>query len=246
MNERLSPAPDTPRHVAMIMDGNGRWARKRGVPRIAGHRAGAETVRAMLEVCKDAGVHYLTLYAFSTENWSRSSDEVQGLMGLLNEMLRRRRADLHKNKVRLNVIGDVARLPESVRKTVRSVVEDTADYREGVLTLALSYGARDEITRAVRAIAEEVRSGRLGSEEITEETVSSHLDTGDMPDPDLLIRTAGECRLSNFLLWQLSYAEFWITATLWPDFSKEEFREALEAFASRERRFGGRQCSNSD
>ena len=230
----------------MIMDGNGRWARKRGVPRIAGHRAGAETVRAMLEVCKDAGVHYLTLYAFSTENWSRSSDEVQGLMGLLNEMLRRRRADLHKNKVRLNVIGDVARLPESVRKTVRSVVEDTADYREGVLTLALSYGARDEITRAVRAIAEEVRSGRLGSEEITEETVSSHLDTGDMPDPDLLIRTAGECRLSNFLLWQLSYAEFWITATLWPDFSKEEFREALEAFASRERRFGGRQCSNSD
>ena len=230
----------------MIMDGNGRWARKRGVPRIAGHRAGAETVRAMLEVCKDAGVHYLTLYAFSTENWSRSSDEVQGLMGLLNEMLRRRRADLHKNKVRLNVIGDVARLPESVRKTVRSVVEDTADYREGVLTLALSYGARDEITRAVRAIAEEVRSGRLGSEEITEETVSSHLDTGDMPDPDLLIRTAGECRLSNFLLLQLSYAEFWITSTLWPDFSKEEFREALEAFASRERRFGGRQCSNSD
>lgn len=235
-----------PRHVAVIMDGNGRWARQHDKPHLAGHRAGAETVRRLVEVCGNSDIQYLTLYAFSTENWSRPPAEVKGLMALLDEFLRQRANDLHKNEIRLNVIGDLEQLPAEVRRTLDRVMEETSAHRRGTLTLALSYGARAEITTAVRAIAEEVRNGRIDPDEISEQTVSAHLYTADLPDPDLLIRTAGEYRLSNFLLWQLSYAEFWITATLWPDFSKEEFQQALRDYGSRQRRFGGRPCLNTD
>lgn len=235
-----------PRHVAVIMDGNGRWARQHDKPHLAGHRAGAETVRRLVEICGNSDIQYLTLYAFSTENWSRPAAEVKGLMALLDEFLRQRANDLHKNEIRLNVIGDLEQLPAEVRRTLDRVMEETSAHRRGTLTLALSYGARAEITTAVRAIAEEVRNGRLDSDEISEQTVSAHLYTADLPDPDLLIRTAGEYRLSNFLLWQLSYAEFWITPTLWPDFSKEEFQQALRDYGSRQRRFGGRPCLNTD
>lgn len=228
------------------MDGNGRWARHQGKPHLAGHRAGAETVRRVLEVCGDTGVEYLTLYAFSTENWSRPPAEVKGLMALLEEFLRHHAKDLHKNQVRLNVIGNLARLPDGVQSTLSDVMAATRHYDRGVVTLALSYGARDEMVRAVRDIAEEVRRGDLAPEAITEETISDRLDTAGLPDPDLLIRTAGEYRLSNFLLWQLSYAEFWVTSTLWPDFSKEEFTRALQDYGRRERRFGGRPCSGTD
>ncbi len=238
--------PKVPRHVAVIMDGNGRWARQHGKPHLAGHRAGAETVRRLVEVCGDSDIQYLTLYAFSTENWSRPPAEVKGLMTLLDEFLRRRADDLHKNKICLNVIGDLERLPSEVRNTLNRVTEDTRAYRKGTLTLALSYGSRDEITKAVRAIAEKVRNGSLDPDLISEQTVAAHLYTADLPDPDLLIRTAGEYRLSNFLLWQLSYAEFWVTPTLWPDFSKEEFLQALRDYGNRQRRFGGRPCSNTD
>ncbi len=235
-----------PRHVAVIMDGNGRWARQHGKSHLAGHRAGAETVRRLVEVCGNSDIDYLTLYAFSTENWSRPPAEVNGLMALLDEFLRQRAADLHKNEIRLNMIGDLERLPADVRGTLDRVMADTREHRRGTLTLALSYGARDEITKAVRAIAEEARNGSLEPDAISEETVANHLYTADLPDPDLLIRTAGEYRLSNFLLWQLSYAEFWITPTLWPDFSKEEFQQALRDYSSRQRRFGGRPCLNTE
>lgn len=234
-----------PRHVAVIMDGNGRWASQQGKPHLAGHRAGAETVRRLVEVCGDSDIEYLTLYAFSTENWSRPPAEVKGLMTLLDEFLRQRANDLHKNEIRLNVIGGLERLPSEVRRTLDRVVEDTQAHKRGTLTLALSYGSRDEITKAVRAIAEEVRNGSLDPDGISEATVANHLYTAELPDPDLLIRTAGEYRLSNFMLWQLSYAEFWITPTLWPDFSKEEFQQALRDYGSRQRRYGGRPCLNT-
>ena len=234
-----------PRHVAVIMDGNGRWASQQGKPHLAGHRAGAETVRRLVEVCGDSDIEYLTLYAFSTENWSRPPAEVKGLMTLLDEFLRQRAKDLHKNEIRLNVIGDLEPLPSEVRRTLDRVVEDTHAHKRGTLTLALSYGSRDEITKAVRAIAEEVRNGSLDPDGISEATVANHLYTAELPDPDLLIRTAGEYRLSNFMLWQLSYAEFWITPTLWPDFSKEEFQQALRDYGSRKRRYGGRPCLNT-
>lgn len=240
-----SSEASVPRHVAIIMDGNGRWARKRGLSHLAGHRAGAETVRRVVEECSAQGVEYLTLYAFSTENWSRPKTEISGLMELLNQFLKERRGDLHKQGLRLNVIGNVAGLPASVRNVLQSVAEETREYRRGVLTLALNYGGRDEIVRAVRRIARDVQDGVLSPEDVREETVEQCLDTADLPSPDLLIRTAGEYRLSNFLLWQLSYAEIWVSEVLWPDFSKEDFREALQQYSRRDRRFGGRPCSST-
>jgi len=233
------PPKQAPLHVGIIMDGNGRWAKARALPRLAGHRAGAETIRRILEACPGLGVHWLTLYAFSTENWRRPDDEVSGLMSLLDQFLRERRKDLDKQRIRLNAIGGLERIPEPARTRLFETMAATRHHDRGVLTLALNYGARSEIVTATRRLAEEVAAGRLRPDEITEERLSGALSTAGMPDPDLIIRTSGEMRLSNFLLWQASYAEFWCTPTLWPDFSCDEFRRAVEDLARRGRRFGG-------
>ncbi len=228
-----------PRHVAIIMDGNGRWASERGLPRSAGHRAGAESVRRVVEACSEFGVKYLTLYAFSTENWSRPVGEVRALMRLLKDFLEERTADLHRYHIRLQAIGEIERLPAGVRRKLSEAMAATADYRKGTLTLALSYGSRAELTRAARCLAERVQQGRLRPDQITEAAMESCLYTAGQPDPDLIIRTANERRLSNFLLWQASYAELWVTPVCWPDFTREHFLEALQDYSRRVRRFGG-------
>jgi len=227
-----------PRHVAIIMDGNGRWAQQRGLPRIQGHRQGAESVRSVLRAAQKAGVSCLTLYAFSTENWVRPPDEVGGLMSLLISFLTEYEPDLHKERTRLRAIGRLGDLPFAVRTVLNKVMKDTAGYTDFQLTLALSYGGRDELTQAVRAMAAKVKAGTLDPQSIEESTVAAHLYAPDLPDPDLLIRTSGEIRLSNFLLWQLSYAEFYFTPTFWPDFRDEAFALALAEYARRRRRFG--------
>jgi undecaprenyl diphosphate synthase len=238
MSETPSP-PARPVHVAIIMDGNGRWAVRRGWPRIRGHEEGAESVRAIVRACSEAGVRYLTLYAFSVENWKRPREEVQGLMDLLIRFLRQQEHDLHEHRLRLRVIGRMADLPSDVQHELSRVIAATASYDRGQLLLALSYGGRTEITDAARRLAEEVRAGRLDPAAIDETLFSRYLYAPDVPDPDLIIRTAGEMRLSNFLLWQSSYAELYVTPVLWPDFREKEFQEALEAFGRRIRRFGG-------
>ena len=228
-----------PRHVAIIMDGNGRWAKKRMLNRLRGHREGAESVDAVTEAARKAGVEYLTLYAFSTENWRRPPDEVAGLWELLNEFLEKKRKKLLDNRIRLHFIGHLEQIPDIVRENALRVKRETEENGwDMTLTLALSYGSRDEIASAVRLIAEKVRHGEVSPKEITEETVASHLFTADMPDPDLVIRTSGELRISNFLLWQSAYAEYYFTDVLWPDFREKEFFEALDAYAKRSRRFG--------
>ena len=227
------------RHVAIIMDGNGRWARARGLPRVEGHRAGVEAVRRTLRACRDLGIHYLTLYAFSTENWKRPVTEVRGLMRLLESTLDRPAAELTEHGVRFNAIGELAGLPRQVRRSLQRVADATKDARNGVLTLAISYGSRAEITAAARRLAERVQRGELDSDAITEDLFAAHLYTADLPDPDLVIRTANEMRLSNFLLWQSSYAELWVTSRLWPDFQAEDLREATAEYHRRKRRFGG-------
>ncbi len=237
-NNFLKIPENIPTHVAIIMDGNGRWANQRGLPRIEGHRAGAESVEVALKSCKKAGVKYLTLYAFSTENWVRPADEVEGLMKLLVSFLARREKDLHEEKIRLRAIGKIWELPDYVRKALNSVMQNTASYTERQLILALNYGGRSEIVEATKAIAKKVKEGTLAIEDIREETISSHLFAPDIPDPDLMIRTSGEMRLSNFLLWQLSYSELYVTDILWPDFREEHFFMALEAYSKRKRRFG--------
>ncbi len=234
-----APAPIRPRHVAIIMDGNGRWARERGLPRLKGHEQGAESVISALRSCRELGIPYLTLYAFSSENWSRPRDEVGGLMQLLRFMLRNREKDLHQERVRLRIIGRVQDLPADLRAELDRVQRETAGYTEHTLVLALSYGSRAEITDAVRRIAGQAAKGEIQPDDITEATVSEHLYAPDVPDPDFLIRTSGELRLSNFLLWQLSYAEFYFTPVYWPAFREAEFREAVDEFARRQRRFGG-------
>lgn len=228
----------TPRHVAIIMDGNGRWARERGLPRIKGHEAGAESVNAALRACRDLGIPYLTLYAFSVENWIRPPDEVMGLMGLLRLYLRRRARELHENQVRLHAIGRLGDLPAEVRQELDRAIAETAKYTERHLILALSYGGRAEIVDAARALARRVRAGELDPEAIDERELARHLYAPDIPDPDLMIRTSGEIRLSNFLLWELSYAEFYFTDVLWPDFREQHLRAAVDEFARRHRRFG--------
>lgn len=227
-----------PRHVAVIMDGNGRWAKQRGQPRIFGHRAGAESLRAILRACRDHGVEYLTVYAFSTENWIRPRDEVTGLMALLKTFLKKDEHELHENQVRLRVTGRIQDLPKAVRAELERVMEATRSYAKGHLILALSYGGRTEIVDAVRAIATAARAGELDPAQIDEATISRHLYLPDVPDPDLMIRTSGELRLSNFLLWELSYAEFYFTETLWPDFREPDFAKALAEYARRQRRYG--------
>jgi undecaprenyl diphosphate synthase len=228
-----------PQHVAIIMGGNGRWAKQRHLPRIEGHRQGAESARVIIRTAGDLGINYLTLYAFSAENWNRPKDEVDTLMKYLINYLKSETPDLNKNNVRLEAIGQIYRLPENVQEQLRKSINTLSKNNGLTLVLALSYGGRNEIVEAVRAIAEKVRRGHLEPADITEQTVSQHLWTRSIPDPDLLIRTSGEMRVSNFLLWQISYAEFVITPTLWPDFRKPQFYAALEEYAKRHRRFGG-------
>ena len=228
-----------PQHVAIIMDGNGRWAKQRHLPRIEGHRQGAESARTIIRTAGDLGIKYLTLYAFSAENWNRPKDEVDALMKYLIHYLKSETPDLNKNNVRLDAIGQIYRLPENVQEQLKKSIATLAKNNGLTLVLALSYGGRNEIVEAVRGIAEKVRRGQLEPADITEQTVSQHLWTRHLPDPDLLIRTSGEMRVSNFLLWQISYAEFVITPTLWPDFRKPQLYEALEEYAKRHRRFGG-------
>ena len=227
-----------PRHVAVIMDGNGRWAKQRGRPRLFGHRAGADSLRAILRACRDHGVEYLTVYAFSTENWVRPQDEVSGLMSLLKTFLKKDEHELHENQVRLRVTGRLQDLPKAVRNELERVMAATRNYEKGHLILALSYGGRAEIVDAVRAIAADVGAGRLAPEAIDEKAIAARLYLPDVPDPDLMIRTSGELRLSNFLLWELSYSEFYFTETLWPDFREADFAKALEEYARRQRRYG--------
>ena len=233
-----SAAACVPRHVAVIMDGNGRWARQRGRPRLFGHRAGADSLRAILRACRDQGVEYLTVYAFSTENWVRPKDEVGGLMSLLKTFLKKDEHELHENQVRLRVTGRIQDLPRAVRAELERVMAATRDYRKGHLILALSYGGRTEIVDAVQAIARKVKAGALDPGQIDDAVIAGHLYLPDVPDPDLMIRTSGELRLSNFLLWELSYAEFYFTDTLWPDFREPHFAEALAEYSRRQRRFG--------
>jgi len=227
-----------PRHVAIIMDGNGRWARKRGLPRLKGHEQGGESVRAVLRACRKTGVKYLTLYAFSVENWIRPKSEISGLMSLLVRFLKQDEHELHENKVRLHVIGKMEDLPKAVQKEALRVIRATEGYDGGHLILALSYGGRAEIAGAARQIAGKVKSGEIKPDDVDEKMVARHLYAPGIPDPDLLIRTSGEMRVSNFLLWQISYSEFYFTDVLWPDFREKEFIEAIEEYGRRSRRFG--------
>jgi undecaprenyl diphosphate synthase len=227
-----------PQHVAIIMDGNGRWAKSRGLMRIKGHEEGANSVRAVVRACRDNGVKFLTLYAFSVENWVRPEAEVRGLMVLLRKYLTENEYELHENEVRFRAIGRLHDLPKSIQNEIQRVEKATLDHKKGTLTLALSYGGRAELADAVQAIAQEVKSGSLDPAAIDEATIARHLYAPDIPDPDLLIRTSGEMRISNFMLWQLSYTEFYITEKFWPEFREAEFVEALEVYQQRQRRFG--------
>jgi len=227
-----------PRHIAIIMDGNGRWASARGLPRIFGHRAGAESVRRIVEAACELGVKALTLYAFSWENWDRPGEEIHELMGLLDDFVRRETPTLLANQIRLRAIGRVDELPEQVVGNLRRAIAHTASMTRMTLTLALSYGGRQEIVDAARRVARLVQRGELQPDHIDEFVFAQQLYAPDLPDPDLLIRTSGEQRLSNFLLWQLSYAELYVTPKLWPDFTKEDLAEAMTEYERRERRFG--------
>jgi undecaprenyl diphosphate synthase len=229
-----------PRHVAIIMDGNGRWAAERRLPRIEGHRRGVEAVRRTVEAAGDLGITHLTLFSFSSENWSRPAEEIRDLFGLLRWFIRRDLADLHKNGVRIRIIGSRADLDNDIQSMLDDAVELTKENSALNLTIAFNYGSRNEIARAATRIAEDVKAGVLTPEEMTEELFGSYLDTDGLPDPDLLIRTSGELRLSNFLLWQLAYTEFVFVDTYWPDFNKTHFEEAIAEFQRRNRRFGGR------
>jgi undecaprenyl diphosphate synthase len=227
-----------PRHIAIIMDGNGRWARARGLPRIAGHRRGAEAVRRTLMATAELGIPYLTLFGFSSENWKRPLEEVDDLMGLLRHYLRGEIAELHRNGVRLRVIGDRGRLAPDIVTLIENAEALTRDNGGVNLTIALSYGGRAEIIAVIRALAAKSAAGELAPEAIDEAMVARHLFTADIPDPDLLIRTSGEQRISNFLLWQCAYAELVFTKTLWPDFGRADLEEAIADFGGRERRYG--------
>jgi undecaprenyl diphosphate synthase len=229
---------NVPRHIAVIMDGNGRWARERHMPRVFGHRSGMTAVREVIEGSVEAGVEYLSLFAFSRENWERPASEVEALMDLLVEYVAREADELVTKGVRVQVLGDLSRLSPAATQAVTDVVQRTGGNDRLVLNLFISYAARDEIVRAVRAIAREAVAGELEPDSITEDTVSARLYTADCPDPDLLIRTSGEQRLSNFLLWQLAYAELYITTVLWPDFNRGELFKAIAEFQGRDRRYG--------
>lgn len=228
-----------PQHVAIIMDGNGRWAKKQGfMTRIKGHESGVSALKNIATAAAEAGVRYLTVYAFSTENWNRPKAEVNGLMRLLVSSLEKEIATLQENKIQLNTIGHIENLPKDCQKGLADVINKTKDNDRMMLTLALSYSSKQEIIEATQKVAEKISSGELNPEEITEDTFRSHLYTSQIPDPDLLIRTSGELRISNFLLWQIAYSELYFTETLWPEFTKEEFNKAIDSYQNRERRFG--------
>jgi len=227
-----------PKHVAIIMDGNGRWAEKHAFPRVRGHRKGAESVRTIVTLCRKLGIGYLTLYAFSEENWKRPPHEVNALMKLLGSFLKRELKEMKENGIRLNVIGRPEKLPATTRKVLQDTIRETSHGSKMVLTLALSYGGRQEILDAVRTLARKVKNGGMDPADISEDQFSGSLYTSGMPDPDLLIRTSGEYRISNFLLWQISYSEIYITPTLWPDFGEAELLKALSEYQKRDRRFG--------
>ncbi|MCS7306790.1 MAG: isoprenyl transferase [Thermoguttaceae bacterium] len=233
------PPNKRPRHIAAIMDGNGRWALRQGLPRIEGHRRGAEAVRRIVRECARLGIQQLTLFCFSSENWKRPPEELQFLMQLLEHYMVEERPELLENNIRLTVIGRREGLPSSAIQAMEETIRLTSQNTGLHLCLAINYGARQELTDAVRRIAQEVQSGRLRSEQIDEQIISQYLYTAGMPDPDLLIRTAGEMRLSNFLLWQCSYAELWVTERCWPEFDEELLRQAIRDYAARRRRFGG-------
>ena len=227
-----------PNHVAVIMDGNGRWAKQRGLPRIEGHRRGANTLKEMLRYCKDLGIQTLTAYAFSTENWGRPTVEVNFLMGLFERLLQRELPEMEKEEVCINFIGDLTPLPASLQQEMRRSMEHTKNNKGVFFNVAINYGSRNEMVKACQSIAQKVQQGELAASEIDESTIAQHLYTFASSDPDLLIRTSGEMRLSNFLLWQLAYTEIYVTDTLWPDFDRQQFDLAIESFQQRDRRFG--------
>ena len=227
-----------PTHVAVIMDGNGRWASTRGKPRHAGHRAGVRAVRATVEAAAERGVGHLTLFAFSSENWSRPEEEVSNLMSLFVEALRREVAELHRNNVKLRFVGALEQLSEGLRKKIAAAEEKTSGNTGLVLNIAVAYGGRWDIAGAARTLAEKAGAGQIAATDIDEDAIAAELQLGGLPDPDLLIRTGGEQRISNFLLWNLAYAELWFTDVLWPDFDKEDFDKALHWFAGKQRRYG--------
>lgn len=229
-----------PKSIAIILDGNGRWAEKRNLPRAMGHKAGCETLEKTVEDCVRLGVECLTVYAFSTENWKRSALEVGALMKLLRFYMVKLIDVANRNNVKAVMIGDESRFEPDIRKGIKKLIEATKNNTGMVFAFAINYGGRDEIKRAVENIADDVESGKISKSDISEELISSYLDTKNLPDPDLLIRTSGELRVSNFLLWQIAYSEFYITDTLWPDFDKEELLKAIESYSHRQRRFGGR------
>lgn len=239
MNQNNNINPEAlPKHLAIIMDGNGRWAKKQGLLRTIGHENGAKAVRQTVETCARLGIKNLTLFAFSTENWNRPKLEVDTLMKLLSKALKKELNTLTKNDIRLNTIGDIESLPKSVAKNLIEVVESTKENQRMNLTLALNYGSREEITRATKLIADKVKNNIISVGDIDESVINNHLYTRNLPDVDLVIRTSGEQRISNFLLWQIAYAELYFTDVLWPDFSAEHLMEALESYQNRERRFG--------
>ena len=228
-----------PHHVAIIMDGNGRWAKKKGLPKIAGHRAGVKSVEESIKGAKESGVKILTLYTFSTENWKRPKYEVNALFKLLENYIDKELESLNKNDIKLSVIGRIDRLPQIVREKLIKAIDRTKDNKSLILNIALNYGSRQEIVDAVKKIAKDHKAGLLELESIDENTFGNYLYTSGMPDPDLLIRTSGEMRVSNFLLWQISYAEIYVTEKLWPDFRKSDFNKAIQEYGMRERRYGG-------
>jgi undecaprenyl diphosphate synthase len=238
VQEMLQRTGEIPRHIAVIMDGNGRWAKKRGMPRIAGHSEGVESVRDTVEACGQLGVQFLTLYAFSTENWKRPAEEVSLLMRLLLKALKDETDRLHSNNVRLQTIGDIAALPKEVQDELCEDIQKTRDNTGLTLTLALSYSGRWDITQGVRRIVADARAGKISTSEVTDQFIAGYLSTAGVPDPDLLIRTSGEFRISNFLLWQLAYSEIFITDKHWPAFRRDELYAAIRDYQKRERRFG--------
>ena len=228
-----------PNHIAIILDGNGRWAKAKGMPRGYGHIKGCANLESICDDIKDLGVKYLTVYAFSTENWKRSREEVEGLMKLFRSYLKKCMKSAEKNHMRVKIIGDPTAFDQDIQDKIRKLEEFSKDYDELYFQIALNYGSRDEIKRAVQKMAEDVKAEKLNPEEISEQTISDYLDTKGLPDPDLLIRTSGEERLSNFLMWQLAYTEFYFTDVAWPDFNKAEFEKAIAKYNQRDRRFGG-------
>lgn len=239
IDESMIDKKRVPKHIAFIMDGNGRWAAKRNMPRTYGHKAGVETIREVVKECVKLGVEYITLYAFSTENWKRPEEEVSTLMNLLVQYLRTEIEEFHKNNLRVNAIGNLSHLPNICQKELLKAAETTKNNTGMMINVALNYGGRNEILEATKKIANEVKSGELEISDISEETIASHMYTRSIPDPELMIRTSGEQRLSNFLLWQLAYSELWFTNDYWPDFKGPQLRKAIYEYQNRDRRFGG-------